>query len=275
MSEHGESIIPFNTTDPRSGEPACKADVNNLSVDSSKENNDKDELSDIKKPYDEPRLLQDENKLSPIQPRPPSHPKPVGLAMGGRNSFDQKVRGRRLRNSQESLTDPGETGSSSDSLKEETSTPVSSSPLSLKNGQSLTSGWPLDLPPMETAMETAPFRNWSGSLSESDVSPLERCDSKERMKASRIVLSPLQPTGTFPPLDHSVASASLRTTNRIDRDCLDYSEVGRRGRSERFQRNLSDSRLFETMVSDNVSVHSMKSNYSVLNPIRPRDVRNR
>nr|AAI50239.1 Zgc:165612 protein [Danio rerio] len=29
------------------------------------------------------------------------------------------------------------------------------------------------------------------------------------------------------------------------------------------------------MVSDNTSVHSMKSTYSVLNPIRPRDVRNR
>ncbi|KAI7812424.1 phosphatidylinositol polyphosphate 5-phosphatase type IV [Triplophysa rosa] len=272
MSEHGESIIPFNTTDLRSGEPACKAPLTDLYVDSSIKNKDKEELSDIKKPYDEPRLLQDEHKLSPFQPRPPSLPKPLGLAMGGRNSFDQKVRGRRLRNSQESLTDPGETGSSSDSLKEETSTPVSSSPLGLKNGQSLTSGRPLDLPPMETQ---APFRNWSGSLSETDMSPLERYDSKERMKPSRIVLSPLQPTGTFPPLDQSVASASLRATNWIDRDCLDYSAVGRRGRSERLQRNLSDSRLFETMVSDSASVQSMKSNYSVLNPIRPRDVRNR
>lgn len=270
MSEHGESIIPFNTTDLRSGEPACKADVTDLNVDSSIKNEDKEVLSDIKKPYDEARLLQDEHKLSPYQPRPPSLPKPFGLAMGGRSSFDQKVRGRLLRNSQESLTDPGETGSSSDSLKEETSTPVS--PLGLKNGQSLTSGRPLDLTPMETP---APFRNWSGSLSETDMSPHERCDSKERMKPSRIVLSPLQPTGTFPPLDQSVASGSLRATNWIDRDCLDYSAVGRRGRSERLQRNLSDSRLFETMVSDSASVHSMKSNYSVLNPIRPRDVRNR
>ncbi|KAA0716354.1 72 kDa inositol polyphosphate 5-phosphatase [Triplophysa tibetana] len=267
MSEHGESIIPFNNTDLRSGELACKEDLN---VDSSIKNKDKEVLSGIKKPYDEPRLLQDGHKLSPFQPRPPSLPKPLALAMGGRNSFDQKVRGRLSRNSQESLTDPGETGSSSDSLKEETSTPVS--PLGLKNGQSLTSGRPLDLPPMETS---ASFRNWSGSFSETDMSPLERCDSKERLKPSRIVLSPLQPTGTFPPLDQSVASASLRATNWIDRDCLDYSAVGRRGRSERLQRNLSDSRLFETMVSDSASVHSMKSNYSVLNPIRPRDVRNR
>ncbi|XP_073722193.1 phosphatidylinositol polyphosphate 5-phosphatase type IV-like [Misgurnus anguillicaudatus] len=268
MSENGESI-PFNPTDLSSGEPACKANTV-LRVDSSTDISNKDELIDVNKPYDGPRLLQDEHKdikLSPYLPRPPSQPKQIGLAMGGRNmSYEEKVRGRRLRNSQESLTDPGETGSSTDSLKEENS----SSPLGLKNGQSPSSRRPLDLLPMETA-----FRNWSGSFSESDVSPHELCDPKERMKPSRIVLSPLPSTSTCPPLDHTVASASLRTTNRIDKDFLDYSAVGRRGRSERLHRNLSDSRLFENMVSDNVSVHSMRSTYSVLNPIRPRDVRNR
>ncbi|XP_067281593.1 phosphatidylinositol polyphosphate 5-phosphatase type IV-like [Pseudorasbora parva] len=177
-------------------------------------------------------------------------------------SFDEKVRGRRLRNSQESLTDPGETGSSTDSLKDTTSV----------NGQGLASGLPLDLPPMETP----PFMIRTGSFSENDVSPCEHFDpNKERMKPSRIILSPLQLTGTYPPLENRTASTSLRTTNQIDRDCLDYSVVGRRGRSERLQRNLSDSRLLDTMVSDNASVHSMKSTCSVLNPIRPRDVRNR
>lgn len=268
MSENGESI-PFNPTDLSSGEPACNANTV-LRVDSSTDISNKDELIDVNKPNDGPRLLQDEHKdikLSPYLPRPPSQPKHIGLAMGGRNmSYEEKVRGRRLRNSQESLTDPGETGSSTDSLKEENS----SSPLGLKNGQSPSSRRPLDLLPMETT-----FRSWSGSFSESDVSPHELCDSKERIKPSRIVLSPLQSTSTYPALNHTVASASLRTTNRIDKDCLDYSAVGRRGRSERLHRNLSDSRLFETMVSDNVSVHSMRSTYSVLNPIRPRDVRNR
>lgn len=268
MSENGESI-PFNPTDLSSGEPACNANTV-LRVDSSTDISNRDELIDVNKPNDGPRLLQDEHKdikLSPYLPRPPSQPKHIGLAMGGRNmSYEEKVRGRRLRNSQESLTDPGETGSSTDSLKEENS----SSPLGLKNGQSPSSRRPLDLLPMETT-----FRSWSGSFSESDVSPHELCDSKERIKPSRIVLSPLQSTSTYPPLNHTVASASLRTTNRIDKDCLDYSAVGRRGRSERLHRNLSDSRLFETMVSDNVSVHSMRSTYSVLNPIRPRDVRNR
>ncbi|XP_016383364.1 72 kDa inositol polyphosphate 5-phosphatase-like [Sinocyclocheilus rhinocerous] len=265
MSEHGDSIVPFNPTELRSGEPACKADITVLRVDPRTEKSNKEELKDIKKPYEGAKLLQDEHnkdaKLSPFQPRPPSLPKPVGLGMGGKNiSFDEKVRGRRLRNSQESLTDPGETGSSTDSLKEDTSS----------NGQGLASGCPLDLPPMETPS----FRIRTDSFSETDN---EHSDpNKERLKPSRIILSPLQSTGTYPPLENSAASTSLRTTNRIDRDCLDYSAVGRRGRgSERLQRNLSDSRLLDTMVSDNASVHSMKSTYSVLNPIRPRDVRNR
>ncbi|KAF4112888.1 phosphatidylinositol polyphosphate 5-phosphatase type IV [Onychostoma macrolepis] len=264
MSEHGDSIVPFNPTELRSGEPTCKADITVLSVDPRTEKSNKEELKDIKKPYEGTKLLQDEHnkdaKLSPFQPRPPSLPKPVGLGMGGKNiSFDEKVRGRRLRNSQESLTDPGETGSSTDSLKEDSSS----------NGQGLVSGRPLDLPPLETPS----FRIRTGSFSETDN---EHSDpNKERLKPSRIILSPLQPTGTYPSLENSAASTSLRTTNRIDRDYLDYSAVGRRGRSERLQRNLSDSRLLDTMVSDNASVHSMKSTYSVLNPIRPRDVRNR
>lgn len=267
MSEHGDSIVPFNPAELRSGEPACKTDITVLSVDLKTENSNKEELKDIKKPYDGTKLLQDEHnkdtKFSPYQPRPPSLPKPTGLGMGGKNiSFEEKVRGRRLRSSQESLTDPGETGSSTDSLKDTTSV----------NGQSLASGRPLDLPPMETP----PFMIRTGSFSETDVSPCEHFDlNKERIKPSRIILSPLQLTGTCPPLENSAASVSLRTTNRIDKDCLDYSVVGRKGRSERLQRNLSDSRLLDTMVSDNTSVHSMKSTYSVLNPIRPRDVRNR
>ncbi|RXN22648.1 72 kDa inositol polyphosphate 5-phosphatase-like protein [Labeo rohita] len=264
MSEHGDSIVPFNPTELKSGETACKTDITVLSVDLRTDKSNKEELKDIKKPYEGTKLLQDEHnkdaKLSPFQPRPPSLPKPVGLGMGGKNiSFDDKVRGRRLRNSQESLTDPGETGSSTDSLKEDISS----------NGQGLASGRPLDLPPMETPS----FRIRNGSFSETDNEHSE--PNKERLKPSRIILSPLQPTGTYPPLENNAGSTSLRTTNRIDRDCLDYSAVGRRGRSERLQRNLSDSRLLDTMVSDNVSVHSMKSTYSVLNPIRPRDVRNR
>ncbi|CAL9708141.1 unnamed protein product [Knipowitschia caucasica] len=93
-----------------------------------------------------------------------------------------------------------------------------------------------------------------------------------RTRLSRARLSPLQPTGLLPSLETNFASVSLRA-NRIDRDCLDY--MGQTKRNERLHRNLSDSRLLETMGSDSASVHSMRSNYSVLSPIKPKDVRNR
>ncbi|XP_020775661.2 phosphatidylinositol polyphosphate 5-phosphatase type IV-like [Boleophthalmus pectinirostris] len=59
----------------------------------------------------------------------------------------------------------------------------------------------------------------------------------------------------------------------IDRDCLDY--MGQAKCNERLHRNLSDSRLLENMGLDSASVSSMRSNYSVLSPIKAKDVRNR
>ncbi|TRY87322.1 hypothetical protein DNTS_034018 [Danionella cerebrum] len=264
MSEHGDSHVPNNAIDLSSAEPACKKDFTFPRAAVRTEKSSKQDLSDFKKPYvklhDE---YSKEAKLSPYQPRPPSLPKSMGLGMGSKNiSLDEKVRGRRLRSSQESLTDPGETGSSTDSLKD----------MASSNGPLVASGRPLDLPPMEAPS----FRIRTESLSETEVSnPDLSVLNKERPKPSRIILSPLQPTATHLPLGNSEASVALRAANRIDQDCLDYTLGGRKMHLERLHRNYSDSRLLDTMVSDNSSVHSMKSTYSVLNPIRPRDVRNR
>nr|XP_046241430.1 phosphatidylinositol polyphosphate 5-phosphatase type IV isoform X2 [Scatophagus argus] len=56
-----------------------------------------------------------EGEVSPYQPRPPSQPRLLKSSKCG--SVEETVRTRRLRNSQESLSDPTETGSSTDSLK--------------------------------------------------------------------------------------------------------------------------------------------------------------
>lgn len=95
----------------------------------------------------------------------------------------------------------------------------------------------------------------------------------QRVKSSKIRLSPVQPTGPLPALEMSFASANLRAANRIDRDCLDYALLT--NKKEKLHRNLSDSRLLGNMGSDSASVSSMKSTYSVLSPIKPKDVRNR
>uniref|UniRef100_A0A8C4GG31 Phosphatidylinositol polyphosphate 5-phosphatase type IV n=1 Tax=Dicentrarchus labrax TaxID=13489 RepID=A0A8C4GG31_DICLA len=196
-----------------------------------------------------------EGEIGPHQPRPPSLPR---LSKSSKSSsVEETVRNRWLRNSQESLSDPAETGSSTDSLKDNQTAPapgglVLSGAATTKNDQDS------NVRPRSAVTTGSPvFRDRGSSLS------------------TKVRLSPVQPTGPLPALEKSFASATLRAANRIDRDCLDYAMLAREKLGERLHRNLSDSRLLETMGSDSASVNSMRSTYSVLSPIRPQDVRNR
>ncbi|XP_027134241.1 phosphatidylinositol polyphosphate 5-phosphatase type IV [Larimichthys crocea] len=209
------------------------------------------------------------------QPRPPSLPKL--FTRGG--SVEETVRTRRLRNSQESLSDPAETGSSTDSLKENRTVQapgglvLSGAATTTRNEQEP------DVRPLSSAGTTGSpvFRDRGSSLSEYERRPpSQQSDPTDhRARSTKARLSPVQPTGPLPALEKSFASATLRAANRIDRDCLDYAVLAREKLGERFHRNLSDSRLLENMGSDSASVNSMRSTYSVLSPIRPQDVRNR
>ncbi|XP_072288670.1 phosphatidylinositol polyphosphate 5-phosphatase type IV [Eucyclogobius newberryi] len=204
-------------------------------------------------------------RISPYQPRPPSLPR--RLKAGKSGSVDQSVRTRRIRNSQESLSDRAETCSSTDSLKEDQGRLVASCGFlpeaSSHEQESEETGLPVFA------------RHRGNSLSEDEGRPQsQQSDPTElRTRVSKVRLPPVQPTGPLASLGKNITSVTLRAANRIDRDCLDY--MGKAKRNERLHRNLSDSRLLETMGSDNVSVNSMRSNYSVLSPIKPKDVRNR
>lgn len=203
-------------------------------------------------------------EISPYQPRPPPLPRVSKPIKSG--SVEEAVRTRRLRNSQESLSDPVETGSSTDSLKDNQAVPapaglVLSGAAAVRNDEdSLSAGSPV-------------FRDRGGSLSEYERRPpSQQSDPTDhRVRSAKVRLSPVQPTGPLPALEKSFASATLRAAKRIDRDCLDNAVLPR----EKFHRNLSDSRLLENMGSDSASVNSLRSTYSVLSPIRPQDVRNR
>lgn len=212
-----------------------------------------------------------EGDLSLYQPRPPAQPRWPKTSKKG--SVDTTVRTRRLRNSQESLSDP--TGSSTDSLKEDQTV--------LTPGEHFVSGVAPIKNELETeerslsAFMTGPpvFRALGNSLSDYESGRHSQQSSPEdhRVKSSKIRLSPVQPTGPLPALEMSFASANLRAANRIDRDCLDYALLT--NKKEKLHRNLSDSRLLGNMRSDSASVSSMRSTYSVLSPIKPKDVRNR
>ncbi|CAL8344600.1 unnamed protein product [Lota lota] len=265
MTETGEEIRSHPPVDARLGGASGKADPaandNRLS---------KVPLLDVNHIAKLPYAARDvQGTVNPYQPRPPPAPK---LSKIGKNcSADDTLRARRLRNSQESLSDPTETGSSTDSLKEDLRVPcpgdfVLGSAATFRSGQGSTVAGPLASLPTGSPV----FRGRGHSLSEYEERPCGQQNhlSEPHVRSSKVRLSPVQPTGPLPALEKSFAAASLRTSNKVDRGRLD-------GPGARLHRNLSDSRLLENMVSDNASVNSMRSTFSVLNPIRPQDVRNR
>lgn len=111
-------------------------------------------------------------------------------------------------------------------------------------------------------------RTRSGELSLLDS--WEKLPSCHKPQLTKIV-----PTQPLPPLELEGSFPALRTVNRIDPDCADYRPSSRSffplaGSS------WSDTRLHsQGMVCDNCSTASMKSTFSLLAPIRVRDVRNR
>ncbi|XP_029533546.1 phosphatidylinositol polyphosphate 5-phosphatase type IV-like isoform X1 [Oncorhynchus nerka] len=278
MTEDGEDSSPSQPDGvlprgaPGGKDPGVSSDKR--PVNPSTEDNNPTKLIDT---LQFPQDVQDQsNKTSLYQPRPPLLPKPPALSKGGKSGSMEEVRSRRLKHSQESLTDPAETGSSTDSLKEDSTVTgvfTLSGAATLRNGQGSIVG------PLLTPTGSPVFRARGQSLSEYERRPHDHHGdpAEQRGRPFKVRLSPLQPSGPLPALEQTLASESLRTANRIDRDCVDYGIVPGRAGPERLHlhRNLSDSRLLDNMVLDNTSVNSMKSTFSVLNPIRPRDVRNR
>ncbi|KAM4746663.1 phosphatidylinositol polyphosphate 5-phosphatase type IV [Anableps anableps] len=219
-------------------------------------------LVDVKSTKKNNDAGQEEREIPEYLPRPPSLPK---LSKFGKSvSVEETVRTRKLRSSQESLSDRAETGSSTDSLKDDRISP--------RNGQNS-----ITRPLSAFTVGSPVLQDRKSRVSEHEKRPHSQQSVLEdyRGRSAKMRLSPVQPTGPLPALDKNFASATLRAANRIDRDCMDYGMLVKEKGGERLHRNLSDSRLLENMGSDSVSVNSMKSIYSVLSPIRPQDVRNR
>ncbi|KAM7391220.1 hypothetical protein PAMP_021924 [Pampus punctatissimus] len=264
MTENGEdSCLHQSCEAPDKGDSVVNDSrpLKTLLVDTQtcKEHNDALKLSQIARNA--------EGEIIPYQAQPPSLPR---LSKGSKSGSLESVRTRSLRNRHESLSDPSE-NSSTDSLKEDQAV-VLRDAATLRNDQVSAVG---HLPAATTGSPV--FRDRGSSLSEYERRPhSQQSDPIEhRLRATKLRLSPVQPSGPLPALERSFASATLRLANRLDRDCLDYAVLAKEKPGERLHRNLSDSRLLENMGSDSTSVNSMRSTYSVLSPIRPQDVRNR
>ncbi|XP_068166343.1 phosphatidylinositol polyphosphate 5-phosphatase type IV [Antennarius striatus] len=192
-------------------------------------------------------------------------------------SVEESIGTRRLRNSQESLSELTETGSSTDSLKGD-QTALAPHGRVLGDSATIKDDQDSNVRPPSTLMTGSQvFQDRGESFFKYERRPprQESDPTDQWVRSTKVRLSPVRPTGPLPALEESFATATLRAANRIDRDCLDYSLPAGKRPVERFHRNLSDSRLLENMGSDSASVNSLRSTYSVLSPIRPQDVRNR
>ncbi|KAM7415762.1 hypothetical protein PAMA_018023 [Pampus argenteus] len=265
MTENGEDSCHHQSCEaPDKGDSVVndRRPLKTLLVDTQpcKEHNDALKLSQTARNTD--------GEIISYQAQPPSLPR---LSKGSKSGSLESVRTRSLRNRHESLSDPSENSSSTDSLKEDQAV-VLRDAATLRNDQVSAVGR------LPAATSGSPvFRDRGSSLSEYERRPhSQQSDPIEhRVRATKLRLSPVQPSGPLPALERSFASATLRLANRLDRDCLDYVALAKEKPGERLHRNLSDSRLLENMGSDSTSVNSMRSTYSVLSPIRPQDVRNR
>ncbi|KAM9271591.1 phosphatidylinositol polyphosphate 5-phosphatase type IV isoform 3-T3 [Morus bassanus] len=224
------------------------------------------------------KLLPDElkanMKIKSITPRPPRKPRLERAA-----SLDEKSwrRWRRFRTSQESLTDPNETSSSNGSLQEASLSP----PITGRASPCHQCSQRNSLQSSPDASEASPMGKSRGGTSDLGKRASEISSAfggllrGKAFAGSKPRLSQIMPARPLPPMELNVASHTLRTANRIDSDYMDYRHYSQH-KFGRVSSSLSDTRLHGNgMVYDSCSTDSMKSTFSLLTPIRSKDVRSR
>ncbi|NXC13476.1 INP5E phosphatase, partial [Corythaeola cristata] len=221
-----------------------------------------------------PEELKANMKIKSITPRPPRKPRLERAA-----SLDEKSwrRWRRFRTSQESLTDPNETSSSNGSLQEASLSPpirARASPCHQCCQQNSLNSSP-------DSSEASPVGKSRGGTSDLGKRASEISSAfggllrGKAFAGGKPRLSQIMPARPLPPMELNVSSHTLRTANRIDSDCMDYRHYSQH-KFGRVSSSLSDTRLHGNgMVYDNCSTDSMKSTFSLLTPIRSKDVRSR
>ncbi|XP_043914454.1 phosphatidylinositol polyphosphate 5-phosphatase type IV isoform X2 [Protopterus annectens] len=208
-------------------------------------------------------------------PRPPNVSKHSLMPNANEASLlEEKNRRRLLKASQANTIEPISNGSSNGSKKELADHPVSSSTLKCVEGP-----LPASVNTSLYLMEPVSVRDGNG-VSDSEIKNADDDFSALfGLKQSNISLAtsklpPVTHTGVLPPVGLNVVSSALRTTNRIDQDCVDYGIIYQ-DKFVRQNSGLSEGRLHNTVVSDSCSANSVTSAVSVMLPLRSKDVRNR
>lgn len=203
-------------------------------------------------------------KTKPFTPKPPTKPR-LERAL----SLDEKGwRRRRFRNSQEDLNSQNGASPSRGSLQDEVPGPPSHTCFPPCLSTSLQ-----EIPTSHRAPRNSPS-SWGNCVSGMIGTSLDLLHRERASAGSSPRLASGLPTRPLPAMDWNVTSDSLRTANKVDADHADY-KLRLQTRLFRAHSSLGPGRPPSPLACDNCSLHSAKSSFSLLAPIRTKDVRSR
>ncbi|XP_031533584.1 phosphatidylinositol polyphosphate 5-phosphatase type IV [Vicugna pacos] len=116
--------------------------------------------------------------------------------------------------------------------------------------------------------------SWGNCLSGMISTSLDLLHRDGASAGSTPRLASLLPPRPLPAMDQNVASEALRTANKVDSDHADY-KLRLQARLFRAHSSLGPGRPPSPLANDDCSLHSAKSTFSLLAPIRAKDVRSR
>ncbi|XP_054440774.1 phosphatidylinositol polyphosphate 5-phosphatase type IV isoform X2 [Pteronotus mesoamericanus] len=221
-------------------------------------------------PLDMPAEITNEDpqaKAKPFTPKPPTRPR-LERAL----SLDEKGwRRRRFRNSHEDLASRNGASPSRASSRDEAPGPSAHthSPPCLSTSLQ-------EIPTSRGALGHAGGSpsSWGNGVSGIIGTSLDALHRNGAPAGSTPRLASGLPSRLLPALDWNVASNSLRTANKVDADHADY-KLRLQTRLFRAHSSLGPSRPPSPLACDDCSLRSTKSSFSLLAPIRAKDVRDR
>uniref|UniRef100_G3U283 Phosphatidylinositol polyphosphate 5-phosphatase type IV n=1 Tax=Loxodonta africana TaxID=9785 RepID=G3U283_LOXAF len=194
----------------------------------------------------------------PLTPAPPSRPR-----LERTLSLDEKGwRRRRFRTSQEDLWDQDKAGPCKAAPEAPT---CNSSPPGLSTS--------LQEIPKSRRAPGSPS-SWGNCLSGTISTSLDLLHREATTVGSSPRLTSMLPPCPLPTMDLSVSSDSLRLANKVDPDHDDFRRRVQK-KLVRAHSSLGPGRPRSPVACDSCSLHSAKSSFSLLAPIRAKDVRSR
>ncbi|XP_057580058.1 phosphatidylinositol polyphosphate 5-phosphatase type IV isoform X4 [Hippopotamus amphibius kiboko] len=220
-------------------------------------------------PLDTPAQVGTEDaqvRARPFTPKPPPQRPRLERAL----SLDEKGwRKRRFRTSREDLAVQNGASPSGGSLQDEApGTPArTGSPPCLSTSLQ-------EIPTTRRAPGSGGPSSWGNCLSGMISTSLDLLHRDGASAGSPPRLAGLRPPRPLPAVDKNVASDALRTASKVDSDHVDY-RLRLQARLFRAHSSLGPGRPPSPLACDDCSLHSARSTFSLLAPIRAKDVRSR